>query len=211
MGIQARRIREKEVLRQAILDAATQLFVEEGYENVSIRRIADRIEYAPSTIYLYFKDKTELLNTICGEMFETLTSSLETIRAGTEPWPEKLRRGLRCYIDFGLAHPNHYLVTFCIPVSHEEPGRSHEEGLRCFEVLVGVIREGIEAGEFEPADLHVLSEATWLCIHGITSMLIHSKYVPNFPWADPERVIEQGLDLIVNSIVKRSAEDPGRK
>ena len=57
MGVQERRAREKENIREEILDAARTLFVKEGYENVSIRKIAAKIEYAPGTIYLYFEDK----------------------------------------------------------------------------------------------------------------------------------------------------------
>ena len=208
MGIQDRRIREKEALRQSILDAATQLFVDEGYENVSIRRIADKIEYAPSTIYLYFKDKTELLNTICAEMFDTLTANLQAIHSEAESWPDKLRRGLRLYIEFGLEHPNHYMITFCIPAvgrngyDANQLGQTNEAGLRCFEELVRVIRDGTVAGAFKAGDIHVLSETVWLFIHGITSMLIQSKYIPNFPWADQRLVIDQGLAMIVESMVQ---------
>ena len=60
MGVKERREREKESLRQDILDVAREMFATEGYESVSMRKIADKIEYSPTTIYLYFKDKNEL-------------------------------------------------------------------------------------------------------------------------------------------------------
>jgi AcrR family transcriptional regulator len=60
MGISQRREREQEQLRRKIFDAASELFAQEGYQNVSMRKIAERIEYSPTTIYLYFKDKNEL-------------------------------------------------------------------------------------------------------------------------------------------------------
>jgi len=69
MGSKQRREREKEALRQDILDAARELFVEEGYDNVSMRRVAEKIEYSPTTIYLYFEDKASLLYAICEETF----------------------------------------------------------------------------------------------------------------------------------------------
>ena len=62
MGVQERRAREKKELRQEILDAAREMFVEDGYENVSMRKIAEKIEYSPTTIYLYFRDKADLLD-----------------------------------------------------------------------------------------------------------------------------------------------------
>ena len=55
MGVTERKERERQEMRQRILDAAQQVFVEEGYEKASIRNIAERIEYSPATIYLYFK------------------------------------------------------------------------------------------------------------------------------------------------------------
>ena len=64
MGIVERKEREKEEMRKLILEAAQKLFLETGFEKVSIRNIADAIEYSPATIYLYFKDKNELLYAI---------------------------------------------------------------------------------------------------------------------------------------------------
>ena len=57
MGVKERRAREKEQLRRQIIAAARELFVNEGYENVSMRKIADKIEYSPTMIYLYFKTR----------------------------------------------------------------------------------------------------------------------------------------------------------
>ena len=71
MSIQARKEKEKEALRQKILAAARELFVDEGYENVSMRKVARKIEYSPTTIYLYFKNKAELLDSICDETHAT--------------------------------------------------------------------------------------------------------------------------------------------
>src|SRR5690242_6125241 len=112
MGVLERRAREKEVLRAKILEAATSLFVTEGYENVSIRRIAEKIEYSPATIYLYFKDKAELIQAICEEAFgEMLERIGQAGGSATDPI-EGLRAGLRAYIDFGITHPSHYVIVF---------------------------------------------------------------------------------------------------
>ena len=68
MGTKERRAREKEQLRRQILVAARELFVNEGYESVSMRKkFANKIEYSPTTIYLYFKDKADLLDSVCKE------------------------------------------------------------------------------------------------------------------------------------------------
>src|SRR5260370_37662356 len=100
MGVQERRARQKEGIREEILDAARTLFVKEGYEHVSIRKIAEKVEYAPGTIYLYFRDKTEILERICQETFARLAIRLEAIsRAQWHPL-DCLKRGLRTYLEY---------------------------------------------------------------------------------------------------------------
>src|SRR5688572_29803884 len=110
MGVRQRRDRDKEHLRQEILEAARDLFAREGVENVSIRKIAERIEYAPGTIYLYFRDKAEILETLCEETFIKLHQKLQSIKDDRSDTVASLRRGLRAYVEFGLQNPHHYLV-----------------------------------------------------------------------------------------------------
>src|SRR5215472_12983434 len=114
MGIAERRTRQKEDLRQEILDAARELFVREGYESVSMRKIADKVEYAPGTIYLYFEDKAAILDTLCQQTFTKLRERLEAIHEDQGDPVEALRRGLRTYIQFGLDNPNEYIITFIL-------------------------------------------------------------------------------------------------
>src|SRR3982750_843662 len=102
MGLKQRREREKETLRQVILDAARDLFVNEGYENVSMRKIAEKIEYSPTTIYLYFQDKVDLLDFIVVETLTRLQDKLVAIRKAHPEPLEKMARGLRAYIEFGV-------------------------------------------------------------------------------------------------------------
>ena len=79
MGTKERREREKEEIRQKILDAARELFVQEGYDAVSMRKIAEKIEYSPTAIYLHFKDKRSVLIALCDEDFLRLARELQKI------------------------------------------------------------------------------------------------------------------------------------
>src|SRR5512142_1445385 len=106
MGVQERRAREKQELREEILEAARQLFIHEGFENVSMRKIADKIEYSPTTIYLYFQDKSDLLDCVCEQTLSRLNDGLTQIRQRVADPFQRLRAGLRAYIDFGVEHPN---------------------------------------------------------------------------------------------------------
>src|SRR5947209_14475124 len=128
MGVQERRAREKQELRQEILDAARDLFVGEGFENVSMRKVAEKIEYSPTTIYLYFRDKADLLDCICEETFARLLRKLTSLEASATDPLDRLRRGLRAYIDFGLKHPNDYRVAFLMDI---KPVAEPERMLRC--------------------------------------------------------------------------------
>ena len=75
MGVKERQEREREAVSRAILDAARDLFVAEGYQNVSIRKIAERIEYSPAAIYGYFPSKDDIFFALAEEGFRLLVSS----------------------------------------------------------------------------------------------------------------------------------------
>src|SRR5215469_2074960 len=100
MGVTERRERERQAVRKEILDAARALFLEEGYDRTSMRKIAEKIEYSPTTIYLYFKDKRELLESICGETFTKFIKTVQEIGQANDDPLQNLRATLRAYIEF---------------------------------------------------------------------------------------------------------------
>jgi len=204
MGVAERRQRERKEVREKILDAAGELFVHEGFENTSIRRIAEKIEYAPSTIYLYFKDKDDLLATICQDMFERLAQRLEKLTRKNLAPLEMVRQGLKLYIEFGLEYPSHYLVTFnvhaLVHASGHDMGDKPAAGLRGFEILCQGLQRGMEAGSIRKQDVRTLAQSVWMMAHGVTNMLITSRDMPGFTWAPKKTLIENSLDLIVRAI-----------
>ena len=156
MGVQERRAREKQELRQEILDAARELFVREGFENVSMRKIAEKIEYSPTTIYLYFQDKADLLDWVCEETLQKLESRLAALVTAVPDALERLKTGLRTYIQFGLEHPNDYRVAFLLeyrpPIGEPERClRCHTMGQQAFDHTRNVVTECIRAGTFRPS------------------------------------------------------------
>jgi AcrR family transcriptional regulator len=207
MGVIERRAREKEALRAKILEATSRLLVEEGFESVSIRRIAEQIEYSPATIYLYFKDKAELIDAICEELFSQMVDVLGTAAdRETEPL-RKLRVGLRAYIEFGISHPNHYLAVFGAPQRPAEnapsdPSEAHRLGMKAFEILRQAIRACISVGALPAGDVEATSHAAWMCMHGITSLMIttYGGPCPVYPDMGPddrEHLIDAALDLLM--------------
>jgi AcrR family transcriptional regulator len=203
MGVQERKAREKEELRQEILDAARDLFVELGYEAVSMRRIAEKIEYSPTTIYLHFRDKSDLLDCICSDTFSRLVDLLEAI-SRTEPSPvAALKRGLRAYIDFGLEHPAQYRVAFMMPDAHhcdpEHPSRSDEAGQRAFSCLVATVAACAHSGALHIPNVELTAQMLWTSVHGLTSLLISAA---GFRWADREDLINHLLDTLTKGLEK---------
>src|SRR5215471_9648845 len=156
MGVKERRARQRRYLRQEILDAASELFVREGFENVSMRRIAEKIEYSPTTIYLYFKDKSELLEQVCAETFSRLVSKLSKILEQPGEPLERLRRGLLAYVEFGLENPHHYRATFMMPIPDGfDEGKYLQPdapGMQAFDFLRRCVYDGIAAGKLTLKD-----------------------------------------------------------
>jgi AcrR family transcriptional regulator len=104
MGVKERRARQKSLLRQEILDAARDILVREGYDSLSMRRVADKIDYSPTAIYLHFKDRDELVFCVCEEFMAGLVREMKDIVGRTSDPMAALRKSLRRYIEFGLAN-----------------------------------------------------------------------------------------------------------
>ena len=198
MGPKARREREKEQLRQEILDAARDLFLKEGYENVQMRRIAEKIEYSPTTIYLYFENKADLLFAVCQETFAKLYKKMAAINEKYADPVERLRAGGRAYVEFGLKYPNHYRVTFInhpqLPGGKEQYLREESMGMRAYDQLRQQVAQCVQENLFKETDIDAISQALWAVLHGVTALLITK---PDFPWVKKEALIE----LTVNSTI----------
>jgi AcrR family transcriptional regulator len=203
MGVAERRAREKEAVRSKILEAAGQLFIEEGVENVSIRKIAERAEYSPATLYLYFRDKDELLASLCTTTFQELTTRMEELRDRGLTAIDELRQGMRCYIEFGLEHPNHYLITFNQRIPDRDPNEvpSFQEaasaGNVAFDGLRQCVRRCMDSGDIPAGDVETAAQIAWMFMHGIASLLITAYPDPHFPWVPKDHLIENGINTIV--------------
>lgn len=196
-----RRERLKQELRGDIVTAARELFVSEGYANVSIRKVADRVGCAPGTIYLHFEDKDSILSAICMETFAKLNQRMEAIRNDAGDPLERLRRGGRAYIQFGLDHPHHYLVTFgqtgAVRFKHAQ---AQQAGQGSFDCLRGCVRQCVEAGQLRSAEVEEIAQSLWACMHGTVMLLISAG---GFPFVEQTRLIESVLNIAIEGIRRR--------
>lgn len=112
MGVKERHDREREAVSRGILDAARELFVTDGYQHVSIRKIAERIEYSPAAIYGYFPSKDDIFFALAEEGFRLLFNSASApADAGSEP-VDDLRRMFWRYYEFSRSHPEYFALMF---------------------------------------------------------------------------------------------------
>ncbi|HET8796845.1 MAG TPA: TetR/AcrR family transcriptional regulator, partial [Thermoanaerobaculia bacterium] len=146
MGPRERREREREEIRTRILDAARELFAHEGVDAVTMRRIAERIEYSPTAIYFHFRDKETLLNELCDSDFRAFAHGFVEIAKIADP-VERLRAAGKSYVEFGLSNPSHYRLMFMTPKQAEgnlEHKGNPEEDAYAF--LKGIVGELAAAG-----------------------------------------------------------------
>ena len=198
----ARRDRLKAELRNEILAAARDLFARQGYESVSIRKIAERCGCAPGTIYLHFEDKDQILSAICAETFAILKQRMAAISKDTGDPLERLRRSGRQYIQFGIDHPYHYIVTFGVAPG-TQAGKSdadHQAGMECFQSLRDCVQRCQESGQLRFPDVEEVAQALWATTHGLVMLLITKA---GFPFVEQTRLIETTLDMSIEGIRAR--------
>ena len=212
MATTDRRARHRASLRREILDAASRVFADEGIERVTMRRVAEQIEYSPTTIYLYFKDKQDLVAAICDETFSQLAARLERLKpdpdaVGPRPAPlDVLRDGLKAYVDFGTSHPHHYTVTFLqrqeIPADF---AFEHTIGARAFAFLRESVRACVAAGSLKATDVETTAQALWAGVHGLTALFVTMQ---GFPFAPRPALTDHLIETLLAGL--KPVQSPAR-
>jgi AcrR family transcriptional regulator len=208
MGVKERREREKSETRDKILDAARELFVTEGYEGVSMRRVAEKIEYSPTAIYVYFADKNELFHELCRQDFARLQEVMQSAEMPADP-VERLRQIGRSYIQFGMRFPNHYVFMFMTPHLPQEPDEEDREIMGnpeedAYAMLKWAVQEAINARCFrdEVQDAELVSQSLWASVHGVISLNIAKGKDPWVEWRPLEDRSEMMLDITLRGLLR---------
>ena len=208
MGPKDRRTREREETKSRILDAAREMFVEDGIEAVTMREIAKRIEYTPTAIYHHFRDKQALIEELCRLDFQGLASAFQKLGLIEDP-RERLRRLGLAYVDYALAYPSHYRFMFMTvkpPVSASAMGISESEpDSHAYGVLRATVAAGIEAGVFRPefTDIDELAQVLWAAVHGIVSLhIVKGGKGDHIPWRDPRETARAMLDVCMRGTLR---------
>lgn len=209
--VSARRQAYKEELRRHILETARRLFVRDGYEGFSLRKLASEVGYSPAALYLHFKNKQEIFRCLVAESFETLlktTPSPEEVAPGDPVAQIKL--GMRRYVNFGLEHPDHYRLAFLVPnqgVSTAEEAAAAPRTNAAFAALRARLERCIASGRMQPGSVDLIAQAIWAACHGVTSLLIQR---PQFPWVEHEQLIQRVIDSAVDSLLCAPEQSPAK-
>jgi AcrR family transcriptional regulator len=191
MGVTERRERQKAALREQILAAAQEIVVAEGFEALTMRRLAQAIEYAPATIYLHFENRDAIAQALAIEGFRTLLGFMEP--AGAEPDPARRLAELgRAYVRFGLEMPEAYRLVFmedakfmAAAFPEDTEALPDDPGRRVFGLILEALAELRAAGRLRStADDQALGETFWAALHGIVSLKLTCKLFPATPVED---------------------------
>lgn len=170
MTVASRKQREKEEMRSLILDGARKIFLQKGYDQTSIRNIAEEIEYSPGTIYLYFKDKGEIFHALHEEGFRRLLMQMAPLQHVSEPF-ERLKAMGKVYMNFAEKNRDFYDLMFILyaPMKHEKE-EEWAMGHQALNYLKDVLRDCQATGRFQGKDIEYLSFTVWSALHGMCAL-----------------------------------------
>jgi len=205
MSISDRRARERLKIRTKILDAARNLFAAEGYDAVTMRKIAEAIEYSPTTIYLHFKDKEALINELCRIDCMSLGQAFHSVAAHPDAL-ERLHKIGMAFIDFAIAHPNHYRLMF---MTHrlnekerlEEMGHGNPE-VDGYALLLNTFKQAIDQQLLAThlTDPNLLTQAFWSSIHGVVAIHLTLYGDPWVEWCSIQDTAALNIEAMIRGI-----------
>jgi AcrR family transcriptional regulator len=203
MEISERKARLKQEIKSLILDSARQVFADKGMEHTTIRNIAERIGYSVGTVYVYYRDKNDIMHDLHTQGFTRLRETMIVLNHVTDPM-ERLKAMGRVYIKFALDHTEMYDLMFnskdpmhAIEHKQEEGDNQWREGKNTFSVLKETVKECIEHGYFSGQKLEPTSFAIWACVHGLCTLHIRER-TKRVNFEHPETILDEAYtDFLV--------------
>jgi len=203
MRAKEKRHRYKEEFRLDILRSARELFINDGYEKFSMRKLAEKIDYSPTTIYLYFKNKDDLLFAVCEEVAEQFLSKLSHIRSVQNKPFEALREAMLYVVEFAFENPNQYKVFFLtrpnVYGAQDEFMKRESMARNSYFEFREIVQACIKAGKLRSIDIEVLTQVLATAPHGLIVMTLCRD---SFPWADRKVLATTLVDGLLRGLQK---------
>ncbi|MBK8515289.1 MAG: TetR/AcrR family transcriptional regulator [Saprospiraceae bacterium] len=203
MGLAERKERDKAELKDTILEAAKSILLKHGIKGLSIRKIANNVEYSPATIYLYFKDKDEIMHELMEMGFKLMNSYMsESI---SELDPVKRINGIgKAYIKFGLEKKDWYDLMFNSekPMKHiEKCLEEWDEGMAMFALLAATCKQAIDKLGLQGVNERILALHLWSCVHGLVN-LAQTERLEIVEKNNAKELLEKTLDSMMKTIFR---------
>lgn len=201
MGVIERKERDRQEMRQTILQAARTLFLDQGFEKTSIRNIADAIEYSPATIYLYYKDKNDLFFALHQGAFLKMISEFESMFLVQDSF-ERLTAMGKHYMKFAFENPELYNLMFLMEAPMEViecKEQVWEDGHIALGILKNAVNDCIRDGYFKCQDIESISMMIWAMVHGLMTLHLKKRTLM-FPEEERMLRLENAFQLFVNLI-----------
>src|SRR5882762_8771241 len=170
MSISDRKLRQKEEVRASILDSAWEMVITEGWPSLSIRKIADAIEYSVPVIYSHFENKDAILLEFNRKGFQLLAESMAEARKGKEEPAEQIRAMGRAYWDFAFKNKEYYQLMFGLGIPTCETVSKIPAILSYSEEIIGSIIAMVEPGKKPSFDPFLKYQSFWSMLHGLVSI-----------------------------------------
>jgi AcrR family transcriptional regulator len=205
MTSEDRKQREKQEIKRKIIDAACKILLNEGYEYLSIRKIAHAIEYTPGIIYHYFRDKQEIVFCIAEEGYQKILQSISQVKIDLQDPQSSIEAVFRNYIDQMLASPQLFRILMMNDIEGiGEKVNILEEGIsvkrKSIESLSKLIVLCIQMGKFRDVHPELTAQIIWTGIYGLVSRLILEK---NVSPEQKEKLISHQFDILMNGLIKK--------
>lgn len=188
--------------RAEILEAAERIFVAEGYEGATIRKIADEVGVSSTALYMHFPDKSCILLEICQATIRELLERNAEIAVKPMDAVNRVKLMLETYMRWGFDHPNAYELVFSnvgrLPPNIGEEETTADLGAQCYDVFSGVVREIAAEGRLRTGTADSAAQALWASCHGVVTLGITR---PRFAWAPREELISVTLDGLLHGLV----------
>lgn len=209
MGVKERRERERTQVREKILDAALDFFAKNGAEGVTMRALAEAIEYSPPVIYAHFRDKDSIIRELCLRQLRELAKSFATF-AHLDPI-ERLRRIGYVYADFAVEHPSHFRFMFLTthpiePVLNE--AELNDPQVHAYAFLKQTVEDAIAAGLLQPAytDAEEVAQMCWASAHGMVALHNIKGSETWLDWRDPRKTAHRLVDVTIEGLLNPAAK-----
>lgn len=205
-SVMTRRERQRIETRAELVAAAHAIVKDEGYEALTIRKLAERVGLATMSVYSYFADKQAILTAVAEDTFETLARRIER-KEPPDPI-EALRVGLREYAVFGLENPNEYRTIFMTPQVHEHEEENFEQleaQNPAFQGLLRAVNATIEAGKMQ-GDARAISTILWTVAHGAVSLLLTFQ---KYPFGEPVEYAGRVIDMSIDALARQDVAPLG--